>query len=609
MESQSLEKASQYLNNLLLARGLLSNCKPIDFARPDRHGSNTDATMSRVINLVHDLVVRRDQDADQREALTIHIHKARTIESERALEVKRLKDTNAELGRAVAAAESQERTLKANIRKLEAQARELKEQMLKMKSTLDQVRAKCLSDVRKRDTELDKLKAHLAGMQRGKKESSGMKINTINWEPEIRGREKRNGQDVDSSEWSLEKESNDFLAELVNETSTENVSLRRIITDTMEILQDLTGLAEQQAASEQAADDEEDGIGIPGQYRKSRRKAAEAQQQAQAEIEGLTACDELAQHMTTILEHCQSILKDPSFVPLEEVQVRDEEIIKLRLGWEKMASRWKEAVTMMDNWRKGMTEHGESLSRDDLSRLEFGKSVAMLPNGQPVFGEDEELSSVLYENSRLEEVPEEDEVMEQEEADVHYPELPKHDNIESQFVEQEAATNAKPLPSEGRSPKRRASLARKAGLNIGKPTRPLQPLELNLSPRHATVATSPKSSSRQSADSGLGSSESAMEVDDGPADEEEDVWLDENLTRSRIPRKIRRQEPIMTISEKLAAAEAEAAEAQRQPPSSSHTEATGKKRKYGANGAKIRKANRRRSTLSPEELAELMGIE
>ena len=380
MESHSLEKASQYLNNLLLARGLLSNGKPIDFARPSRHGTNTDQTMSRVINLVHDLVLRRDQDAEQRETLAARIRQSRADESQRVLDLQRLQDKNAELSRAAAAVESQERTLKANMRKAEAQAKEVKEQMLRMKSTLDQVRAKCLSDVRKRDTELDKLKAHLAGMQRGKKESSGIKINTINWHPESKGRERRNGQDVDSSEWSLEKESNDFLAELVNETSTENVSLRRIITDTMEILQDLTGLEEQQPQEEQDPD-EDDGIGIPGQYRKSRRKAAESQQQALTDAENLTSCDDLAQQMTSILEHCQTILKDPSFVPLEEVQLRDEEIIKLRLGWEKMASRWKEAVTMMDNWRWGMVENREAFSRDDLSCLEFGKSMAVLPNG------------------------------------------------------------------------------------------------------------------------------------------------------------------------------------------------------------------------------------
>lgn len=550
MEPHSLERASQYLNNLLLARGFLTNGKPIDFAQPGRHGSSTDATMSRVINLVHDLVLRRDQDAEQRENLAMHIRQTRADESQRVLDLQRLQDKNTELERLASAAESQERTLKANMRKAEAQAKELKEQMLKMKSTLDQVRAKCLSDVRKRDGELDKLKAHLASMQRGKKESSGMKINTINWEPELKGRERRNGQDVNSLDWSLEKESNDFLAALVNETSTENVSLRRIITDTMEILRDLTDLDTQQAniaEEEEEEDDNDKEIGIPGQYRQSRRKAAQAQQQALSESENLTSCDYLAQQMTAVLEHCQNILKDPSFVPIEEVQLRDEQIIKLQAGWEKMANRWKEAVTMMDNWRKRMNDGGQTLSHEDLSNLEFGKSVAMMPNGQPVFAEDDELSSILYENTKLETDDDqsrtrgESKAPEDEQEDIHYPALPPHDSSREQSEQQDSSLVLSIPAAEEPSPKRRASIARKAGLN-GKPLRPLRAIDINQSPGRIKVIPSPKSS-RKSADSGLGSSDGAahMDVDvgaDGEGDDE-DVWLDERMiTKSRIPRQV-----------------------------------------------------------------------
>ncbi|EXJ54994.1 uncharacterized protein A1O5_12733 [Cladophialophora psammophila CBS 110553] len=115
---------------------------------------------------------------------------------------------------------------------------------------------------------------------------------------------------------------------------------------------------------------------------------------------------------------------------------------------------------------------------------------------------------------------------------------------------------------------------------------------LSRSPRRVPNVASPNSTSRQSADFGLGSSESAMELDNVALDAEEDL----------------RQEPSMTISEKLAAVEAEAAEAHRNPPSP-HVDTISKKRKYGANAAKTRKASRRRSTLSPEELAELKGLE
>lgn len=64
METQNLQAASTYVNNLLLARGLLKSGQAIDFANPDNHEGGTDATMARIINLVNDLVLRRDVSHD-----------------------------------------------------------------------------------------------------------------------------------------------------------------------------------------------------------------------------------------------------------------------------------------------------------------------------------------------------------------------------------------------------------------------------------------------------------------------------------------------------------------------------------------------------------------
>jgi hypothetical protein len=60
MESQSLRTASSYINNLLLSRGLLRNGSPIEFARPQKAEGGLDATMGKIMNLVHDLILRRD---------------------------------------------------------------------------------------------------------------------------------------------------------------------------------------------------------------------------------------------------------------------------------------------------------------------------------------------------------------------------------------------------------------------------------------------------------------------------------------------------------------------------------------------------------------------
>lgn len=60
MEAHSLQAASTYVNNILLARGLLKSGHPIDFAQPDNEDGGSEATMARIINLVNDLVLRRD---------------------------------------------------------------------------------------------------------------------------------------------------------------------------------------------------------------------------------------------------------------------------------------------------------------------------------------------------------------------------------------------------------------------------------------------------------------------------------------------------------------------------------------------------------------------
>lgn len=532
MAASSLQSASTYLNNLLLARGLLQDGKAIDFASPADKG-NTDPTMARVINLVHELVLRRDRDADQRESLASTIRTLRVEENQRVLDLQKTQDKNTDLSRDLTSANAQQRTLKAAIQKAETQARDLKEQMAKMKSTLDQVRAKCISDVRKRDVELEKFKTHLSGMQRGKREASGMKINTINPQPSrARG---PISQDVNSTDWSLEKETNDFLAAIVNETSTENVTLRKLIMQTMDTLRDLTGM-------EQEIEEPDNAIGIPGQYRNPH-----------STDDSIVPCSVLETQLSTILSHCQSILKDPSFVPIEEVQVREEEIVKLRIGWEKMAGRWKEAVSMMNNWRQKMLE-GDRLDEQEWNDLSFGRSIAMLPNGEPVLGgEDDEPSNVFHDQDDENAIPMEDEV------------------AEDSFVE-ESDLDIPPEPS----PKRLAASPARRGLKL--PQAPLQ--EVN-----NTKAVRVSSSSIDSLDGAI------LDENTRPLS----TTRSKTLHQASVTKKSR-----LSMAEKLAAVEEEAKAAE-----VGRAQEVTHKRKAKS---KRTERSRRRSTLSPEELAQLMGV-
>jgi hypothetical protein len=598
MDSHSLESASTYLNNLLLARGLLRNGKAIDFARPDRASGGSESTTAKIINLVHDMVLRRDREAEQRENLATSFRTLRAEESQRVLEVERVQNRNAELTRNISMMEAQERAFKASIRKTEAQVRELKEQMLKMKSTLDQVRAKCISDVRKRDIELEKLKVHLTGLQRGKRDASGMKVTTLNPQPAMLGaREMRGGEDVNSADWSLEKETNDFLSALVNETSTENVSLRNIVGDTMAELKHLTGL--DQETEQTVHEDEEDGIGIPGQYRKSRQKDDAVQQEA------LVPCEKLAMEMDAVLEHCRAILKDPSFVSIEEVQIREEEIIKLREGWEKMASKWKEAVVMMDTWRRRMLDGGDSVNLDELSHIGLTKSMAVLPNGEAVIGKNEDLSTAMFDDDEGEDPAHEEDGANGEGLF----DRGSAERISLNDVDEESELEIPPEPSS----KRLAASPARRGLRLPRPIAALAETSGNAG-LPATDANR-TASFTDSADSGIGSLDGSVEV------EIDDVSLVHSTKPlSRIPRQVSSRDgahslillnsdqakkeniPPMTVFEKLAAVEAEAKEAEE----ARQREERPQKRK--ASKPLMRGKARRRSTLSPEELANLMGV-
>ncbi|ERF72141.1 hypothetical protein EPUS_02932 [Endocarpon pusillum Z07020] len=560
MDSGSLHNASTYLNNLLLARGLLRNGKSIDFACVKEGSGESEHTMAKIINLVHDLVIRRDRDADQRESLTTNIRNLRAEEVRRSREIEQLQARNAELLRNSALADAQKRSLEASAHKAEVSARELKEQMAKMKSTLDQVRAKCVNDVRKRDIELEKLKKHVTGMQRGATHSSGMKIVQLNPQPPLPKKERGGGSGVpvDDENWSLEKETNDFLAALVNETSTENVALRHIVGETVENLKELTGL--DQAPEKSHVDPE---IGIPGQYKQSRANTQSAQP------ERLVSCEELAEQMEGVVDHCRAILKDPSFVSIEEVQIREDEIIKLREGWEKMASRWKDAVTMMDTWRKRMLEGGNTVDLDELSSLGLGKSMAVMSDVQASTDEDE-LSTGMYDDES--EAVEEDTGRASDQA---------IGNAEPEAIHEVAA----PPPA-----KRLASSPARRGVRLPAPVAAFSEMDQVQRKQYNSSRSTFTSSS---ADSGIGSLDSSVDLD-------VDLNTSQPLKSSSQGRK---KTKLLSVAEKLAKVEAEAREAEenRQQQGEPH------KRK-ALKSSRPKKVSRRRSTLSPEELAQLMGV-
>lgn len=237
----------------------------------------------------------------------------------------------------------------------ETTIRGLKEQVQRMKTTVQQVRAQCANDVRKRDLEMQKLKSHLAERQRGKRE--GLSVTTININPQAdRSRlgASNGGERINDPQYNLKEETTEFLTELCQNLSDENDTLIELARNTVDTLKEVQGLPQTEDGNDEEASPMSTSVG--------------PKNSASAVTSLPTSCEELSQRMHTVLDHLRTLLTNPSFVPLEEVEIRDDEIIRLREGWEKMENRWRHAVTMMDGWQRRLADGGGSVQVEELKR-------------------------------------------------------------------------------------------------------------------------------------------------------------------------------------------------------------------------------------------------
>lgn len=156
---------------------------------------------------------------------------------------------------------------------------------------------------------------------------------------------------------ALKQETTEFLTRLSQDLGDENDALIGLLRGTLATLRSVQGL--------QNEDDHQQGGEIN-----------EALGRANGVMDGAPVYETLATSMDEVLEHLRSLLTNPSFVPLEEVFSRDEEIRRLRDGWEMMAVRWKEAVALMDGWKKRMVDEGDTINLEDLKDgLKLGSGI------------------------------------------------------------------------------------------------------------------------------------------------------------------------------------------------------------------------------------------
>ena len=276
--------------------------------------------------------------------------------------------------------------------------------MQRLKTTVDQIRTSCTNDVRKRDKEIARLKSHLTSQQRGNK--TGLVGSSITINPGTTGLSAAMGHvreetpNIDDPEYNLKQETTEFLTQLSQSLSDENDNLIGLVRSTLLTLRELQGMPEVSRKQ-----DTEDGSLVGDEEDDTQQDMLHALP---------TDYETLADDMDTVLDNLKNLLTNPNFVAVEEVEMREEEIHRLRAGWEKMEARLRESFILMDSWRKRMT-NGDTINLEELRMgLGFGEGFETVDReGFSVIQEESEADEV--ESSALEE--DVDDTEEQEEGD------------------------------------------------------------------------------------------------------------------------------------------------------------------------------------------------
>lgn len=264
------------------------------------------------------------------------------------------------------AARSAEKAAVNEVRRVERAVRGAQESVSRLKNQLGQVRAQCANDVRKRDAELARLRAHLQGGQRGTRGAGAAPGLTV-----IGGGNGRAGggggvgargnafaasvRAVGDPAYSLKQETTEFLTQLSQSLSDENDGLIGLIRDALGTMKELLG---QPAIPDSA-------IGSRGSedYNGQNIDTNDTKMLHALPASYVT----LSADLSATLNQLKTILTNPNFVPISEVEAREDEIAHLREGWERMEQRWRDVLMMMEGWRRKM-DGGATIDLDDLTK-------------------------------------------------------------------------------------------------------------------------------------------------------------------------------------------------------------------------------------------------
>lgn len=241
----------------------------------------------------------------------------------------RLTEKAAELQRKFDITAAAEAGLKREMKTAEATIRGLKDELARTKALVGQTRLSCANEVRRRDRQIDTLKKQVAEAGRARGVRTNPAITSIIVSGEI-----PTTQSTVDEDRMLQEEAQSSMAKLSRDLNRENEAILVILNTAMEQLREMSGW--------QRPDD------------------TEPQVRRNSNLENMTT------EMDMVMGHMRHLLTNPSFVPVEEVTMREEEITRLKTGWVKMENRWKDAVHLIDGWRKRMSTSGQPICEADL---------------------------------------------------------------------------------------------------------------------------------------------------------------------------------------------------------------------------------------------------
>ncbi|KAL9102850.1 MAG: hypothetical protein Q9187_009076 [Circinaria calcarea] len=158
--------------------------------------------------------------------------------------------------------------------------------------------------------------------------------------------------EFESPDYSLKQDTTNYLTELCQNLSNENDALATLVRNSLATLRDFQGLSPDVGDHSEETTNPHEGI----------------IEDPNVTLTITPSYENLAADMAQVLEHLRGLLTSPSFASIEEVEIRDEEIVRLREGWDKMEARWREAVTLMASGHKRAMKTGDTINLEDLRK-------------------------------------------------------------------------------------------------------------------------------------------------------------------------------------------------------------------------------------------------